>query len=81
MATVEPIEIPAKLVFGVPEVAEVRRLVLRPGDKLVLKVDHLLRQEEADRLIRRLRANLGDVPVLLMEPGYDLEVISPEAGG
>lgn len=78
----EPIEIPARLVFGVPEVAEIRRLVVRPGDKLVLKLGHCLSDAEADDLIGRLREALGDdIRVLILEPGADLEVISPEPAG
>lgn len=81
MAAPSPIEIPVKLVFGIPEVAEVRRLVIRPGDKLVLRLDHLVDESQWENLVRRLRAALGDdVPVLVLEPGADLEVISSADG-
>lgn len=68
--------------LGVDGIAEVRRLVMRPGDRLVVKLDHCPDDEEAGRLVRDLRAALGDdVPVLILDPGADLEVISPEPGG
>jgi hypothetical protein len=61
-------------------VAEVRRLVVRPGDKLVLKLDHFPDDAEADDLVRRLHDALGDsgVKVIILEPGADLEVLSAE---
>lgn len=83
MAAPSPIEIPVNLVFGVPEAAEVRRLVLRPGDELVVKLDHWPHPDgEAEDIISSLRAVLGDdVPVLVLGPGIDLEVISASADG
>jgi hypothetical protein len=82
VATVPPIEIPVRLVFGVPEVAEVRRLVVRPGDKLVMHLDHCPNDAEAADLIDRLHRALGDdVTVLILEPGEDLDVLSLDRSG
>lgn len=83
MAGIPPIEIPVRFVIdGVPEVAEVRRLVLRPGERLVLKLDHCPDDAEADDLMASLHRALGDdVKVLILEPGMDLEVLSVEPAG
>ena len=79
------VEVPVRvrlLLDGVPEVSEVRRLVLRPGDRLVVKLDHCLDDAGFDRLIRDVRDALGDdVRALILEPGMDLEVLSVEPGG
>ena len=80
------IEVPVKVrlvLDGVPEITEVRRLVVHPGDRLVMHVDHCLDDAQADDLVRRLHGVLGDsgVQVLILEPGEDLEVLSVEPGG
>lgn len=62
-------------------VTEIRRLVFRPGDRLVLKLDHRPNDAEAESLIRDLKDALGDLglkKVLILEPGMDLEVLSAE---
>lgn len=68
--------------MDLPEIAEVKRLVLRPGDRLVLRLDRDLDDQEAGMLMGRLRATLGeDVPVLVLGPGADIEVLGTEPDG
>jgi hypothetical protein len=68
-----------------PDVAKVERLSLRPGDRLVLTVDHQLDEEEFGQLAKRMNAWLrsAGVPeaegrVLILEAGVSLQVL--EAG-
>lgn len=71
-----------------PEVTEVQRLRLEPGDSLVVHVDdrnrHLTMANAAD-LQGRVRAVLGlasDFPVLVLPHDMSLEVVSwPEDSG
>lgn len=65
-----------------PQSTEVKRLAIRPGDLLVLKVDHYLDDEAVDDLHVRLLEALGpDVKVLVLEPGAEIGVIGPDADG
>ena len=60
-----------------PEVTEVRRWTLRPGDRLIVRVDHRIAAGDAGRIKDMVRVSLalpGDFPVLLIEPGMDVEV-------
>lgn len=63
-----------------PEITELRRLRLEPGDSLVLTVDAVrLDMATAEALKDRTRAALGvdeSVPVMVMEAGTKLEVVS-----
>jgi len=65
-----------------PEITEVQRLTLKPGDRLVVRTDEKLSDQTADRLRERLHAWLGlpdDVRVLILDRGVSIEVV--EAGG
>ena len=85
MADGRVIEVPVKVrlvLDDVPGVHEVRRLVLRPGDKLVVRVDTYPDEAELAKMRESLRAVLGDeVPILIVEQGIDLEVISADPSG
>lgn len=61
--------------MDLPEITEVKRLEIRPGDRLVVRLDREPDDAEFDHLCGRLRALLGDVPVVILGPDADLEVI------
>ena len=61
-----------------PEITEVQRLTLKPGDRLVIRSDEVLSAETAARLTEIARARLGldaDVPVFVLGQGMILEVV------
>ena len=63
-----------------PDVAKAERLGLRPGDRLVLTVDHLLDEVEFSALreqVRELADNLGlpEGGVIILEGGVSLQVL------
>jgi hypothetical protein len=57
-----------------PEIAEVKRLTVRPGDKLVVRLVRRPDEHEAHEIRERVQAILG-APVLVLGPDADLEVI------
>jgi hypothetical protein len=63
-----------------PEITEAKRLTLSPGDSLAVRLDREPDQYEAHEIAERVRAITG-VPVLVLGPGADIEVIGTEAGG
>lgn len=66
-----------------PQATEVKRLAIRPGDRLVLKLGYDPSDAEADDIRARLRSAFegsGYVPpVLILGPGAEIGVIGPEA--
>jgi hypothetical protein len=67
-----------------PEVSEVKRLHLGPGDRLVVTCPAPLSAYELDRLRARLREVFGpDLPVMVLDGGKDVTVVAAEeeAGG
>lgn len=64
-----------------PEITEIKRLNLRPGDRLVVRLDRDPDMAEADQIKRVGQAAVGeDIPVLVCPPWADLEVLGAEAG-
>jgi hypothetical protein len=66
-----------------PDVAKVERLSLKPGDRLVLSVDHCLSDEEYHEITGRMdewarAAGLPEGGFLILEAGQSLQVL--EAG-
>ena len=60
-----------------PEITEVQRLTLRPGDSLIVRVPERISQQIADMLKWRLRETLGLDPttkILILDSGMSLEV-------
>jgi len=66
--------------MDLPEITEAKRLALRPGDSLAVRLDRVPNEYEAHAIAERVRGITG-VPVLVLWPGVDVEVISPEPGG
>lgn len=62
-----------------PEVSEVKRLHLGPGDRLVVTCPAELSMYELGRLRARLREVFGhDVPVMVLDGGKDVRVVAAE---
>ena len=57
-----------------PEITEVQRVTLKPGDRLVVRVAERLDPEQALRIRRRAEALWPGVPVLVLDRGVTLEV-------
>jgi hypothetical protein len=63
---------------NLPEITEVQRLTIKPGDRLVIRADQVLTAESASRLTQMARARLQlpeDVPVFVLGLGMSLEVV------
>jgi hypothetical protein len=56
---------------------DVRRLVLRPGDVVVLLVPGSIEPESAKRLSETMRANLPGHKVLVLADGLKIGVMGP----
>lgn len=72
--------------MGLPEVTEVKRLTIRPGDSLVVRLEYDPQVDEVDEIVTGVRRALGALdyvpPVLVLGPRMDVEVIGPpDAGG
>ena len=68
---------------SLPEITEVQRLTLKPGDRLVVHTDEKLTVEQFYRLREIVRANLeipDDVPLIILSRGMSLEVVEEHAG-
>jgi hypothetical protein len=65
-----------------PEITEVQRLTVKPGDRLIIRTDAELRADTAAYLLDVVRARLAlpdDVRVVILDSGMSIEVV--EAGG
>lgn len=65
--------------MDLPEITEAKRLALRPGDSLVIRLDREPSECEADEIAERVR-ELAGVPVLVLGPSMDAGVAGAEAG-
>jgi hypothetical protein len=61
-------------VSGLPEITEVQRLTIRPGDHLVVRAPGTLTPEMVFQIRRRIGNLWPDVPVLVLDRGMTLEV-------
>lgn len=65
---------------GLPGVTEIQRFRYSPGDRFVLRVDHEVDQQQAYEIVTGFRRALqlpGDVPVVVVPQGFDLEIVAP----
>jgi hypothetical protein len=65
-----------------PEITDVQRLTLKPGDRLVVRSPDRLSAQAADMIRQRVIAAFAldpDAPVLVLPSGISVEVV--EAGG
>ena len=61
-----------------PEITEVQRLTVKPGDRLIIRTDAKLRADTAAHLLEVVRARLGlpdDVRVVILDSGMSAEVV------
>jgi hypothetical protein len=57
--------------------SDIQRLVVNPGDTVVLKSDMHITVEQADALKQRIRLTLGDdIKVMVLGGGLDIGVIA-----
>jgi hypothetical protein len=62
---------------SLPEVKEIQRWTLRPGDRLIVSTDQQITNDQVDRIKDIVRASLAlpdDFPVLVTGPGINVEV-------
>ena len=65
-----------------PEVTDVQRLTLKPGDRITVRVAQRLTAQQGGILLMQLRARLGlpdDVPIAILDDGMSLEVAGADA--
>lgn len=60
------------------KIQDIRRLVLRPDDVIVVKVQPHISAYDADAMRRRVRDELGEHVKVLILAGVDLAVLAPE---
>lgn len=65
-----------------PQSAEVKRLGIRPGDRLVIRLDHDVCDEEAEAIRAAVCQSFEDSgyipPVLILGIGMEIGVIGPD---
>ena len=61
------------------EIADIRRLEIRPGDRIVMKVESRLSSDDAARIRELWERFAGDTPVLILGAGMSLDVLSEAA--
>ncbi|MES2341736.1 MAG: hypothetical protein V4597_08660 [Pseudomonadota bacterium] len=62
-----------------PEAVDVRRLRLRPGDVVVVKVEGRLSASDLACIEAELKAKIPDNQVLVIEQGVEIFTMGPEA--
>jgi hypothetical protein len=64
-----------------PEITEVKRLTLRPGDSVIVRLEYDPSMDEVDGIQAGVLSALGRLdyvpPVLVLGPRMDIEVIGP----
>ena len=63
---------------SLPEITEIRRLTVKPGDRLIVRTDAKLDAATAARMLEQVRARLGlpdDVRVVILDSGMSVEVV------
>lgn len=68
--------------MNLPEITDVQRLTLKPGDRIIVRTEARLDMATADYMRNRVRAHLGladDFPVLILADGMTLEVAGPSS--
>jgi hypothetical protein len=62
-----------------PEVTEIQRWKIEPGDRLILRTDRRVDQAQAEMIRERVRYWLAlpaDVPVVILDGEWTAEVVS-----
>jgi hypothetical protein len=66
---------------GLPEITEVQRVTLKPGDRLAVRVAGRITPQQADMIRQRVMATWPGVPVLILDDSASLEVIETQEAG
>ena len=61
--------------MSLPEITEVERITLKPGDRLAIRADRRLTPETAARIREIAEAAFPGVPLLILDAGMSLEVV------
>lgn len=61
------------------EIEDIRRIEFKPGDKLVLRIKGHVSFETADKMREQFAKFAPGVPVLILEDGASLDVLSEAA--
>jgi hypothetical protein len=61
-------------VMNLPEITEAKRLTLRPGDSLVVRLSRRPSDHEADEISERVHEITG-FPALVLGPDMDIEIV------
>jgi hypothetical protein len=64
--------------MNLPEVTDVQRLTVKPGDRLIVRTDAKLDEATAARMLEVVRARLGlpdDVRIMILDRGMSVEVV------
>lgn len=61
------------------DIEDIKRVEFKPGDTLVLRVDRPLRIEEAELMRSQINRLIPGVPVIVLERGMSLEILSGAA--
>lgn len=63
-----------------PEITEIKRLEIRPGDRLILRLSDLeITKEQSDEIRCRVREALmlpDDMPIVILASEWDAQVLS-----
>jgi hypothetical protein len=62
-------------VSELPEITEVQRITLKPGDRLAVRSASRLTPDTARRIKEVVEATWPGVPVLVLDDGMSLEVV------
>lgn len=66
--------------MNIPEIDEVRRATIRPGDRVILRAAMQIDMATAASAVQRFRQALqlgDDVCVVIIAPGMDVEIVGP----
>lgn len=61
------------------DIEDIQRIEFKPGDKLVVRMDRPTSDEVAKRIRDAFERFAPGVPVLILEPGMSIEVLSETA--
>jgi hypothetical protein len=67
---------------NLPEITDVQRLTLKPGDRLIVRTPERLDMATADLIKKRVKQVFGeDVPVQVLDMGMSIEVVTSDLVG
>ena len=60
---------------GLPEITEVQRITLKPGDRIAIRAAGRITSEQASRIREIVTATWPGVPVLILDDSMSIEVV------